>query len=119
MEPWASRTASDTKFSEAISSRLRCWRPASSRRSFAMSGSTSASRCMRLIESGQLLHPARVPATGEWRRQPGLEDLPRAGGLGDASAEGEHVGVVVLAAHAGHVSVEAGGGAGAGYLVGG
>src|SRR5712691_4697026 len=81
-EPSASSTASETKFSEAISSRLRCWRCASSRRALATSGSTSASRSMTVLESHQLVHAASV------------------------APEGEHIRVVVLPAHPGHVRIE-------------
>ena len=41
-EPWASSTARDTMFSEAISS-ISCWRPSSFLIAPAMSGSLSAS----------------------------------------------------------------------------
>ncbi len=40
----ASRTASLTKFSEAINSSLEAWRSVSSRMTFAISGSTSMRR---------------------------------------------------------------------------
>src|SRR5262249_27999192 len=43
IEPCASRTARLTTFSEAISSRLFCWRSASARIAFQISGSTCCS----------------------------------------------------------------------------
>src|SRR5256885_7102304 len=43
MEPMASRTASETRFSEGISSRPVAWRRASSRRRSAICGSTESS----------------------------------------------------------------------------
>src|SRR5262249_10682034 len=123
-EPTASSTASDTKFSEAISSRLRCWRWASARRALAISGSVSASRCIsrlpfsHIVEGDDLLQPAGMTAAGELGAEPDLEDLNRGLARGDPCPERQDVGVVVLAAHPRRVSVAARGGAHARYLVG-
>src|SRR5712691_1656157 len=52
MEPMASRTASETRFSEGMSSSPVAWRPASSRRRPAICGSTeSRGRFMRSLET--------------------------------------------------------------------
>ena len=51
--------------------------------------------------------------------EPGVEDGRNLGGVEDGGAEGEDVGVVVLAGHAGHEGVEDLGGADVGELVGG
>src|SRR5260370_727196 len=56
MEPMASRTASETRFSEGMSSRPVAWRLASSRRRPAICGSTESSgRFMRSLASVVLL----------------------------------------------------------------
>src|SRR5262249_3032401 len=124
-EPTASSTASDTKFSEAISSRLRCWRCASPWSALAISGSTAASLLIRRllpsrsIEREDLVDPPGVPARMELRSQPGLENLDRGLARGDARAEREDVRVVVLAAHTRAERVATRRGAHAGQLVGG
>jgi len=56
-EPWASRTATGAKFSEAIISSVDCWRCSSAATAADMSGSSAASGRDRVICS-----PSREPA---------------------------------------------------------
>src|SRR5204862_7400735 len=122
--PTASSTASETKFSEAINSRLRCWRCASWRRALAMSGSTSASRSTRhlsprggMFEPGHLREPALVTSTLEWRLEPGAHDGDRVVQRRRAAGEREHVEVVVLTRKTGRLDIAAHASPDAGHFV--
>src|SRR5262245_8230795 len=101
-EPTDSKTASETKFSDAISSRFRDWRSVSCRIAFATSGSTCSSRCMlrlpapdgtpvALLELRDLAQAPAVAPALELAPEPHLEDLQRQLGAGQAAAEGQDV----------------------------
>src|SRR5713101_3147821 len=95
-----------------MSSRLRFWRSASSRRALAISGSISASRDMPAVllalDGGDLLDTPRMAIAGERRLEPDAHDLDRFLVPGDPRAEGKHIGVVVLSCHPCDVGVGAG-----------
>src|SRR6267154_2559067 len=128
MEPMASRTASETRFSEGMSSRPVAWRRASSRRRSAICGSTESSgRFMRslevvvfwLIECGDFVEAALVAAAEVGGGEESLDHFDRGFRGDDAAAEGEDVGVIVFAGEAGGCHVMGEGGANAGNFVGG
>src|SRR5438270_6332384 len=118
----ASRTASLTKFSEAISSSPSCWRRTSLSMAVAICGSTSASGCdihlefiasvpissfrlsyeRRLMIAPDLLNfvdPALVPPSLEARGQKLGNDRLGGSEVENPCAQAEHVSVVVSPAH--------------------
>ena len=71
------------------------------------------------FDFGDLIDAALVPAALEGGAEPERDDFVGEAEGDDAAAHGEHVGVVVLARHAGGVEIVAERGADAGDLVGG
>src|SRR3954469_10855310 len=127
-EPAACSTAWLTKFSDAISSRPEFCRCCSFRIASAMSGSVAISVRQRegvsvvdisgaSFNLGDLIDAALVAAALEGRAQPQRDNFIRQSEGHDPAADGEHVGVVVLARHARGVEIVAERGADSAHLV--
>src|SRR5690606_20668659 len=71
-----------------------------------------------LLQVPDLVHPAGVPAPGEFAGQKGVGDLQGEPRAGDARSQAQHVGVIVLPGHPGRIGLRAQRGPHAGHLVG-
>src|SRR4051812_38516154 len=79
----------------------------------------SDSTYLSFLRRRDLIDAPLMPSTGERGVEPEREDVVRQPEGDDASAHGEHVGVVVLAGKARRIKIVAEGGPHSGHLVGG
>src|SRR5512139_1073301 len=128
MQPWASRTASSTKFSDGMSSSFPACRFVSSRMAAATSGSIlfnidivfspPALLAEFLFQFSDLVEALLVASSLEGGFQPRLDDPLGRGGLRLAPGQHENVRIVVLPGKPRRLLVETQGCPDAGELVG-